>query len=58
MGNKRKTVQSLEVIKVFKDKNLMFVKGPVPGANNGYLEISIAKKRPAVRENAPNPNIS
>lgn len=45
MGNKRKTVQSLEVIKVFKDKNLMFVKGPVPGANNGYLEISIAKKK-------------
>lgn len=53
MGNKRKTVQSLEVIKVFKDKNLMFVKGPVPGANNGYLEIKIAKKKPAVREKAP-----
>jgi len=51
MGNKRKTVQNLEVIKVYKDKNLMFVRGPVPGAKNGYLEIKIAKKKKVIREN-------
>ena len=49
MGNKRRTVQNLEVVKVYKDKNLMLVKGAVPGSNNGYLEIRIAKKRLAVR---------
>ena len=50
MGNKKKTVQNLEVIKVYKEKNLMLVKGPVPGANNGYLEIRSAKKKPIARE--------
>ncbi|MFH1854272.1 MAG: 50S ribosomal protein L3 [Candidatus Omnitrophota bacterium] len=50
MGNERKTVQSLEVLKVDKDKNIMLIKGPAPGANNGYLEIRIAKKRsPAIK---------
>lgn len=48
MGNERKTVQNLEVLKVDKDKNIILVKGPVPGANNGYLEIRIAKKRKPV----------
>lgn len=47
MGNKRKTMQNIKVVKIFKDKNLMLVKGVVPGANNGFLEIKIAKKKPA-----------
>jgi len=50
MGNKKNTVQNLEVIKVYKEKNLILIKGPVPGANNGYLEIKSAKKIPIVRE--------
>ena len=50
MGNKKRTVQNLEVIKVYKEKNLMLIKGPVPGANNGYLEIRSAKKKPIARE--------
>lgn len=45
MGNERKTVQNLEVVKIYKEKNLMLVKGPVPGANNSYLEIRTAKKK-------------
>jgi len=45
MGNARKTMQSLEIIKVLKDKNLLLVKGSVPGCRNGYLEIKTAKKR-------------
>lgn len=52
MGNEKKTVQNLEIVKVYKDKNLILVKGPVPGANNTYLEIRAAKKRPVVREKA------
>ncbi|MBU1062049.1 MAG: 50S ribosomal protein L3 [Candidatus Omnitrophica bacterium] len=49
MGNKKRTVQNLEIVKVYKDKNLLLVKGPVPGPKNSYLELRIAKKKPVVR---------
>ncbi|MBU4312905.1 MAG: 50S ribosomal protein L3 [Candidatus Omnitrophica bacterium] len=49
MGNKKKTTQNLEIVKIVKDKNMLLVKGPVPGADNGYLEIRLAKKKPVVR---------
>lgn len=39
MGNRRVTVRNLEVVKVYPEKNLLLVKGAVPGARNGYLEI-------------------
>ncbi|MFH1782309.1 MAG: 50S ribosomal protein L3 [Candidatus Omnitrophota bacterium] len=45
MGNERKTVQSLRVVKIFNDKNLILVKGSIPGANNTYVEIKLAKKK-------------
>jgi large subunit ribosomal protein L3 len=45
MGNERKTIQNLEVVKVLKDKNILLVNGPVPGSRNGYLEIRTAKKK-------------
>jgi large subunit ribosomal protein L3 len=45
MGNGRKTMQSLQIIKVLKEKNLLLVKGCVPGCKNGYLEIKSAKKK-------------
>jgi len=45
MGGRRSTIQNLEVVKVLKDKNLLLVKGPVPGSCNGYLEIKTAKKK-------------
>ncbi len=44
MGDERVTVRSLDVVRIDADKNLILVKGPVPGANQGLLEI-----RPAVR---------
>jgi len=49
MGNERKTIQNLEVLKIYKDKNIMLVRGSIPGANGGYLEIRSAKKKPIVR---------
>jgi large subunit ribosomal protein L3 len=39
MGGKKCTVRNLDVIKIDKDKNLMFVKGAVPGPNGGYVII-------------------
>lgn len=44
MGNERVTCRSLDVVKIMPDKNLILIKGTVPGANNGLVEI-----RPAVR---------
>jgi len=58
MGNERKTIQSLEVIKVLKENNLLLVKGAVPGCRNGYLEIKTAKKRGPVQQSVSAPQKS
>jgi large subunit ribosomal protein L3 len=43
-GNKRITVQNLEVVEVLPEKNLILVKGSVPGARTGLVEIRRAVK--------------
>ena len=40
MGNERVTVQNLRVLKVLPEKNLLVVKGCVPGHKNSYILIS------------------
>ena len=40
LGAKRVTVKNLKVVKVDEEKNLLVVKGAVPGAKGGYLLIS------------------
>ncbi|MFE8072963.1 50S ribosomal protein L3 [Marinobacteraceae bacterium S3BR75-40.1] len=44
MGNERVTTQNLEIVRVDAERNLLLVKGAVPGANGGNLVI-----RPAVK---------
>ena len=44
MGNKRVTVQSLEVVRVDEERNLLLIKGAVPGATGSDVVI-----RPAVK---------
>ncbi len=39
MGGQRKTIRNLEVIRVDRDKNLLLVKGAVPGFNGNYVLI-------------------
>ncbi|MAZ54987.1 MAG: 50S ribosomal protein L3 [Flavobacteriales bacterium] len=39
MGNNRVKETNLQVMKVFPDKNLLVVKGAVPGAKNSYVII-------------------
>lgn len=39
MGQERISVKNLEVIRVDEDKNLIFVKGAVPGKRGAFLEI-------------------
>lgn len=45
-GNKNCTVQALEVVKVDKERGLLFIKGAVPGAKGGVVTIV-----PSVKEN-------
>ncbi|MGD2215606.1 MAG: 50S ribosomal protein L3 [Gemmatimonadales bacterium] len=39
MGNQRKTLRNLQVVKIDAERNLLFVRGAVPGARNGWLFI-------------------
>ena len=39
MGNKRVKVTNLQVMKVFPEKNLLVVKGAVPGPKNSYVIV-------------------
>lgn len=39
MGNERVTVKGLEIVDIDTEKNILFVKGAVPGARNGILVI-------------------
>jgi large subunit ribosomal protein L3 len=44
MGDERCTTRSIDVVRIDKERNLILVKGPVPGATNAMVQI-----RPAVR---------
>lgn len=45
MGNKKMTVQSLEIVSIDADRNLLLVKGAVPGATGNDVIISAAVKK-------------
>lgn len=44
MGQERRTVQNLTVVKVIADKNLILVKGAIPGANGDDVVVRTAIK--------------
>jgi large subunit ribosomal protein L3 len=44
MGNRRVTTQNLTVFKVEEEKNLIYIDGPVPGANGGLVMVKKAVK--------------
>lgn len=44
MGNERVTIQNLEVVLIDADKNLIAVRGSVPGAKNGIVMIKPSVK--------------
>jgi len=43
MGDQQVTVKKLTVVKVDAERNLILVKGAVPGARNGVLLVQKAK---------------
>jgi large subunit ribosomal protein L3 len=44
MGNVRRTVQNLEVVRIDAERNLILIKGAVPGHNGGQVLV-----RPAIK---------
>lgn len=46
-GARRRTVQSLRVLEVHGDRNVLVVRGAVPGPNGALVEVRTALKRPA-----------
>lgn len=49
MGDQQKTVQSLEVVDIIPEKNLVILRGSVPGAINGLVYLSAGIKKTAAR---------
>lgn len=47
MGDKKQTILSQKVVRVDLDRNLVLVRGAIPGGENGYVVI-----RPAVKKSA------
>jgi large subunit ribosomal protein L3 len=45
MGNKKFTVQGLEIVDVDKENNLLILKGAVPGAKKNYLVINKSTRK-------------
>jgi large subunit ribosomal protein L3 len=44
MGGERVTVKNLQVVKIDAEQNLIYLRGAVPGAKDGYLAIRRAKR--------------
>jgi large subunit ribosomal protein L3 len=47
MGNEKVTTQSLKIVRVMPEKNLILVQGAVPGHTNGvvYIKATVKKNR-------------
>ncbi len=50
MGNERVTVLNLEVVQADPERNLLLLKGAVPGPNGGLVMVRSAVKAPAGRK--------
>jgi len=45
MGGERVTIQGLQVVKVDPERNLLLIKGSIPGANGSYVMVKKTVKR-------------
>ncbi len=54
MGDRRVTVQNLEVVGIDHERGLLLVKGAVPGTRGGYVRVTDAIKR-TLPQSAPYP---
>lgn len=54
LGDERVSIQNLQIVRVDPARGLLFVKGAVPGAEGGWVEVRDAAKAP-LPEQAPRP---
>jgi large subunit ribosomal protein L3 len=54
LGNETVTTQNIEVVKTDVERGLIMVRGSVPGAKGGWIQIKDAVKRSLPKE-APKP---
>jgi large subunit ribosomal protein L3 len=47
MGNVRKTVQCLELLRVDSERKLLLIKGAIPGAPGGRVEVKLSARKQA-----------
>jgi large subunit ribosomal protein L3 len=45
MGGVRSTIQNLEIVKIDKEKQILLIKGAVPGSRDGMVLVTYAKKK-------------
>jgi large subunit ribosomal protein L3 len=50
MGNRRKTVKNLTVVKVDAERNRLLVRGAVPGPSGGFVSVRLAKTPPPAKK--------
>ncbi len=50
MGNCRRTIQNLKIMRVVKEENLLYIKGAIPGPNGGIVIVRSAKKKPLAKQ--------
>jgi large subunit ribosomal protein L3 len=43
LGAKRQTIKNLEIVRIDTDRNLLFIKGAVPGARGSFVQVQGAK---------------
>eukprot|EP00605_Chrysophyceae_sp_TOSAG23-4_P001437 GSChrysophyteH1.ASY1.ANO1.1565.1 assembled CDS len=55
MGGKRRTVQNLQVVKVDPTRNVIYVKGSVPGAKGSFVRVVDAVMGPFFPSEPPRP---
>ena len=48
MGDEQVTEECLEIIRVDSDRNLLLVKGAIPGSKNGFVKVRLSAKKDKV----------
>ncbi len=48
MGNNQVTEECLEILRVDSERNLLLIKGAIPGAKNGFVKVILSDKKNSV----------
>jgi large subunit ribosomal protein L3 len=56
LGNVTKTTQNLDIVRIDEARQLLLVRGAVPGAKNGHVVVRPAVKAPAKAANTKGAN--